>query len=104
MKKLTIRAIRKNNEHATIIDTPYCDKKQAIAWAKDYIRTTLKRRIYGYKFEVNDYLKIQTMEKQIKLVNYLNDNTVKPTDHIEKIMKISGIVFISVEEGWGILN
>ena len=44
------------------------------------------------------------MEKKIKLVNYLNDKMVKPRDHIEKIMEISGIVFISVEEGWGILN
>ncbi|KKN74630.1 hypothetical protein LCGC14_0388320 [marine sediment metagenome] len=36
--------------------------------------------------------------KEIK--NYLNDNMVEPTEHLEAVMRILNIEFINEEEGW----
>ena len=43
-------------------------------------------------------------ERQIQAISWLNDNQVEPNTELETLANIMGIMFISQEEGWDIME
>jgi hypothetical protein len=40
------------------------------------------------------------MNTQERVMTYLNDNCVEPTEHMESVCHLIGIVFIDEQDGW----